>query len=301
LTTGSFDISPKTIIDGMFLKRGYSEFSQNVGFNFTPQRNLNEAVFWNASSMTLSAKHQISLSSDYKRFLKASSIVKINNDLALGIGLFWLFQKEDREALIELDSVKDTIRIRSDELALIGSVAFKPWQRLSLGLSAKYLYQNVQSPLGIIRTRDYSHGKLINQDLSFIMQNNNVKKIDFDISATVEPLPYLRFGMSLMNVLGTKFQSNEDQQQNLRALGFGVTFQKKRLNIGSEIHVIENSKGVYQVGVNYIPFNQTMINLGFSSYHEKLMIGVNYRNLFYSYNNDNLRGNYHILGTRFKF
>lgn len=299
LTTGSFDISPQKIIDGIFLKRGYGEFSPNVGFNFTPQRNLNEAVFWNASAMALALQHQISLSSDYKRFLKASSIVKINNDLAVGIGLFWLFQKEYRKAFMESDSVRD--KFRSDELALIGSLAFKPWDRLSFGFSAKYLYQNVQSPLGIIRTRDYYGGTVKNQEFSFIMEDNSVKKIDCDISATVEPVPYLRLGMSLMNILGTKFQTNDDQKQNLRALGFGATFQKKRVNIGGEINVMEASKTIYQIGVNYIPFNHTLISVGCSSYRDKVMAGFNYRNLFYTYNHDTVQGNYHILGRRLKF
>ena len=299
LTIGLLDISPKKIVDGMFLKRGYTEFSQNVGFNFTPQRNMNEAVFWNASAMTLASQSQISLSSDYKRFLKVSSIVKINNDLAVGVGLFWQFQKEYRKAFIDSDSVRD--KFRSDELELIGSLAFKPRHHLSFGLSAKYLYQKVQSPLGIIRTRDYYGGTVKNQEFSFIIQNNDVKKIDFDLSATLEPVPFLRLGMSLMNILGTKFEINDDQKQNLRALGIGATFQKKRVNIGGEIYVTENSKTIYQSGVNYIPFNHTLINIGFSSYHDKVMLGFNYRNLFYTYNHDALLGNYHILGTRLKF
>jgi hypothetical protein len=104
-----------------------------------------------------------------------------------------------------------------------------------------------------------------------------------------------------MNVLGTKFQSNGDQQQGLRALGCGVTFQKKRLNLGAEINMIENRKGIYQVGINYIPCNHVLINLGFSSYHDQVLLGANYRNLCYSFNHDRIRGNYHILGTRIKF
>ncbi len=299
LTTGSFDISPKKIIDGIFLKRGYSEFSQNVGFNFTPQRNMSEAVFWNASAIALASQHQISLSSDYNRFLKASSIVKINNDLTVGIGLFWQFQKEYRKAFIESESVKD--KFRSDELELIGSLAFKPWDNLSFGFSAKYLYQNVQSPLGIIRTRDYSNDKIIKQDLSFILQNSSLNKVDFDLSATVEPFPFLRFGMSLMNIFSTKFQTNDNLKQNLRALGIGATYQKKRVNIGGEINMTEDNNTIYQIGVNYIPLNHILINLGFSSYHDKVMVGFNYRNLFYTYNHDTVLGNYHILGTRLKF
>ena len=159
----------------------------------------------------------------------------------------------------------------------------------------------MQSPLGIIRTRDYYGGTIKNQEFSFIIQNNDVKKIDFDLSATLEPVPFLRLGMSLMNILGTKFEINDDQKQNLRALGIGATFQKKRVNIGGEIYVTENSKTIYQSGVNYIPFNHTLINIGFSSYHDKVMLGFNYRNLFYTYNHDALLGNYHILGTRLKF
>ncbi|MCI0494914.1 hypothetical protein L0Z72_07890 [candidate division KSB1 bacterium] len=299
LTTGSFPISPKKIIDGIFLQRGYSEFSQNIGFNFTPLRNMNEAIFWNASSMTLSAKHQISLSSDYKQFLRAGSIVKINDDLAVGFGLFGLFQKEIRQAFMPADSIRD--QFRSNELAFIGALAFKPWDHLSLGFSIKYLYQNVQTPLGIKRVKDYSGGKIIKEELSFIIQDNLIKQTDFDLSATIEPLPYFRFGMILMNVLGTKFQSNSDEQQNSRAFGCGVTFQKKRINIGSEINLIENNKGIWQVGINYIPFNHVLFNLGFSSYHDQLLLGANYRNLFYSFNHDRLRGSYHILGTRIKF
>lgn len=299
LATGSFDIAPKKIIDGIFLKRGYSELSQNIGFNFTPQRNLNEAIFWNSSSMTLAAKHQISLSSDYKRFLKASTIMKIKDDLAIGIGLFWLFQKEYRKAWIESDSVRD--KFNSDELAFIGSIAFKPWDHVSLGLSAKYLYQNVQSPHGVMRIRDYYAGEITKQELSFVFQDNRLKKTDFDISVTIEPVPFLRLGMSVMNVLGTKFQSHETQNQWLRALGFGATFQRKRFNLGAEMNVGEQSRGMYQAGINYIPFNHTLISLGFSSYHDQVMLGANYRNLFYSYNHDRIRGNYHIMGTRLRF
>ncbi len=299
LSIGLVDISPKKVIDGIFLKRAYSEFSQNIGFNFTPHRNLNEAIFWNASSLIFSTKHQVCFYSDYKRYVKTNSIFKVKKNYALGIGLYWLFQDEYRIASLDTNSVEDNFD--SDELAIIGAFAFKPTLHLSLGFATKFLYQNVQCPIGIKRTREFRHGEIRRQIYSFVKQDESLKKLDFDLSATIEPIPYFRFGISLMNILGTKLNGNEGQKQHLRSLGLGITFQKKRINIGSEINLNEKSKGIFAIGFNLIPFNHTLFNLGFSSYNNKVSIGLNYRNLFYSFNNDEFRGNYHLIGTRFKF
>ena len=299
LSIGLVDISKKEIIDGIFLRRAYSEFSQNIGFNFTPHRNLNEAIFWNASSLIHSTQHQISLHSDYKRYLKFNSILKANKDLVLGIGLYWLFQDEERTELIDTNLVKSDFD--SDELLLLGAFSYRYKRHFTIGFSTKLLYQNVQYPIGIIRTTRFHHGERRSQSLSFIKQDESLKKLDFDLSATIEPVPYLRIGISLMNLLGTKLHGNEGQQQNIRAFGLGITFQKKRINIGGEINLNEKSKGIFAVGINYIPFNQTLFNFGFSSYKNKVSVGFNYRNLFYSYNTDEFRGIYHLFGTRYKF
>jgi len=247
----------------------------------------------------LSPDNQVSFRSDYKRFLIFSGFSKSKKNFRLAWGLYWLDQNKSRTAV--LDSIPLTEEFKGDELMAITAIATQPKENLSIGFSAKFIYQKVQTPVGIRRTTTYHNGEFARASLSFLTENSRTCAFDFDLSATYEPLSHFRFGLSLMNVLGTKLHVDAGEEQHLRSFGLGVTYMRKRLNIGSEINITEAEKTIFAAGLNYILLRNTTLNLGYSSDSDRFLFGINYRNMFYSFNKSDFRGTYHLTGSRFRF
>jgi len=103
-------VSPGRYVSGLLVQRAFSEFSQNIGFNFTPLRNFNEALFWNASALPNATHNQVSFHADYHRYLRITALVKPTADWAVGFGAFWTFHQEQRTATLDSITASDKFR-----------------------------------------------------------------------------------------------------------------------------------------------------------------------------------------------
>jgi hypothetical protein len=71
--------------------------SSNTGFNFSPSRNLSEAMFWNPSAIVHSPQpHSISLLTNARNNLKLGGYVGLTSSIALGAGVVYTKQSETR-------------------------------------------------------------------------------------------------------------------------------------------------------------------------------------------------------------
>ena len=84
---------------GKFLLASPFSNSANTGFNFSPSRDMSEAVFWNPSAVALSRKlHNISLFTNIKNTVKLGGFYRVNPKIAVSIGGIYNFQDEIRKA-----------------------------------------------------------------------------------------------------------------------------------------------------------------------------------------------------------
>jgi hypothetical protein len=108
-------------------------------------------------------------------------------------------------------------------------------------------------------------------------------------------------GFSALNVLESEVLTAEGGMEASRTIGFGVTFQRKRLNLGAEAKKTEGKKGAVALGVNYVPIDNAIIGLGVSNGNDVISAGIGYRVISYNYNKANNRDAHHLVGIRLHF
>lgn len=98
------NIYPGKIRYGNFLHASAMTNTDNVGFNFSPSRNLSEAVYWNASAIANSSKpYNVSLLANYKNNIKLSGYQQITNKFYIGIG--GIYTKQDQISKLSLINI----------------------------------------------------------------------------------------------------------------------------------------------------------------------------------------------------
>jgi hypothetical protein len=117
---GSFQIrslDPGKINYGKSLLASPLYESANTGFNFSPSRDMSEAVFWNPSAISFSRKpNNISLFTNVRNNGKLGGFVKISDNLSLGAGGIYTVQDERRKAVFEglpPDNLGNTVDVDS--------------------------------------------------------------------------------------------------------------------------------------------------------------------------------------------
>jgi len=142
---------------------------------------------------------------------------------------------------------------------------------------------------------------MIDKGKSFIVQDVNSSYVDFDISATLRLTSSINTGFNIMNIRGTELMASEGKLKKTRALAFGLTYEKNRLQLGFDVKLAEDEKNDFAFGLNYIPFNNAKINLGSSSAFETFVVGAEYFVLNYSFNRSQIFGSSHFAGLNFRF
>src|SRR5690606_33822012 len=83
---------------GRFLHSSPMTNTDNPGFNFSPSRNLSEAVFWNAAAIANTNKpNNISLLANFKNNIKLSGYQQIARQFYVGLGGIYTTQDQRRE------------------------------------------------------------------------------------------------------------------------------------------------------------------------------------------------------------
>jgi hypothetical protein len=292
-------VSPKHSLDGMFLQHAFTEWSQNIGFNFTPTRNTNDLVFWNPSALTWLANNQVSLTTDYISFARGSVAVPINETIGIGSGIIYAHQDENRTAIADFKSATSTFG--TTEWLYDLAIVMRVDDNMSVGVSAKCFRQLTEAPSFITKTSIYRKDTLYDAYYSLKSVERELSKFDFDLSATYQPSEHLLIGMNVMNVANTKLHSDDNGYVDQRAFGLGSSFFVDRLMIGTEAVIRQGDTPEFSLGMSYLLFDKTALAAGFSSANRTAMASFAYQGLSVSYSSSNQRGSSFLVGGRIEF
>jgi hypothetical protein len=299
---GYFEVStldPGKINYGEFLLASPLMHSANTGFNFSPSRDISEAMFWNPSAIAQGRKpHNISLHTNLKNNVKLGGFYSINEKFTLAAGGIYTFQDERRKSfyipvpsddpynnLLEVDSTK----MKLQEYAVFLSPVYKVNDNLSVALTLKAIWQDFNIPSLVFV--EFSDGVGIGT-----FSDSTVRKqhFDVDISATLKVTNALQIGANLMNLAGSELYANafvpgqaDVPMQKQRSLGLGIIYKWQRFNFGTDM--LFTADGLYDatVGANYVPFNNALLSAGFAV--KQLSYSFAFRMKFFriAYINDN--------------
>lgn len=264
-------LDPGKIKYGQFLLASPLVHSANTGFNFSPGRDMSEAVFWNPSAIAMSRKsYNISLLTNIKNNIKAGAFAHITKKLSVGAGFIHTRQDEFRVGYFyrrqDLNSFinprQDSAKMLLKEYAAFLSPVFKVNEKLSASVTLKSVWQKFNYPV------KSSFDDFIPSIISYDTIEKN--HFDIDVSATYKINRTFQVGLNLMNLTGKKMYADgfkkgcncEVTYQTQRSLGFGITYKWKRLNAGTDL--LFTKDGLYDAafGVSYVPFNNALLSAG---------------------------------------
>jgi hypothetical protein len=255
---------PGDIQYGQFLFASPLFHSANTGFNFSPSRDMSEAVFWNPSAIGNSRRsNNISLLTNLKNNVKLGGFTRLNNNFSLGAGGIYTWQEELRSATFGVGTTppipSDSVKMKLKEYAAFISPVYRINNKFSIGLAAKSLWQTFTTPISV----NIGSGKSDFTDTTIKSQH-----FDVDFSATYKVSPSFQVGLNAMNLAGTELYSdafvpgNTASFQNQRSLGLGLCYKNKRWNIGTDLLFTQDDFYDASVGVNYVPFNNALLSAG---------------------------------------
>ena len=292
------ELKPGKIIYGNQQRSLPMVHSLNTGFNFSPVRNLSEAVFWNSSATAFNdQKTNISLISNARNNLKLSGHFGIKSRLTIGAGVVYSRQDEFRPAIYEQitsgnklpESSSDSIKMKLDEFGIYLTSAFRVSPKLGVGISLKSLHQNLTIPT-LLQVDTDENGDNIN-----IYTDSLIKKqtFNFDISATYQITHYLQLGINVMNILESQLYADafvpEEKNRRLRdqrSLGIGLTYRWWRFNLGSDVLLTEKRLYDASVGLNFVPFNNALISGGYTVKQKSFSASFKIRHFCFGYIDD---------------
>lgn len=284
---------------GIFLHSSPMTNTDNTGFNFSPSRNLSEAIFWNAAAIANStSSNNISLLANFKNNLKLSGYQQINKQLFVGLGGIYTKQDQRRGMTVQkVGSVdgNDILSVRRaeklEEFAVFLAPVYKFNNRMSAGITLKSIWQQFNNPNLVAMERD----NVNSIDYNFFT-DDTVKRqsFDVDLSFNYKITPFLQAGVTVMNVAGSKlyadmFVPDSAHQSfiNQRAYGAGLCFKRERFNVGLDALFTDNEFYDASLGVNYVPFNDALIAAGYAFKQQSFSISFRLKHFKIAYINDN--------------
>ncbi len=278
---------------GEFLLASPMFHSANTGFNFSPGRDMSEAIFWNGSATALSSKRSnVSLLTNFRNNGKLSGYSRINDKFTLGAGFLYTRQDQFRSVTYvqgTANRVEDSVKMKLQEYAAFLTPAYRINDKLSVGVTVKSAWQDFNIPRIVNVKNVNNQGKG-----TFIDSSIKEQHFDVDVSATFKPSPALQIGLSLNNLAGTELyadafipgQANVPMQQQ-RSLGLGLLYKWERLNVGSDILLTEDGLYDLSVGANYVPFNNALISAGLAFKQLSYSVAFRIKHFRISYIDDN--------------
>ncbi|MEO6356645.1 MAG: hypothetical protein ABIU77_15925, partial [Ferruginibacter sp.] len=292
---------PGRIKYGEFLHTSAISNTDNTGFNFSPGRNISEAVFWNAAAIANGPKaNNISLTANFKNNIKLSGYQQLAKQLYLGLGGIYTQQNEFRQVRFQrlgstddFDSVQGTHPDRLKEFAAFLAPVYSINNNISVALTIKSIWQQFNNPNLIILQNDNSGSTQVTYNF---FNDDSIRRqhFDFDASVSYKINSYLQAGVSIMNIAGTKLykdlfvkDSSNQSYVNQRAYGVGLTYKRERLNVGAD--VLLTDKGFYDasVGVNYVPANNILLAAGYAFKQQSFSASFRWKHFKLAYINDN--------------
>lgn len=277
---------PGDIRYGEFMLASPLYHSANTGFNFSPARDMSEAVFWNPSAIANSRKdNNISLFTNLKNNVKLGGFTRVAPKLSIGIGGIYTWQEELRSATFGDGSIRsDSVKMKLKEYAAFLSPVYQLNKKLGIALTLKSTWQDFNMP----RAVNIGAGKS-----DFIDTTVKLQKFDVAVSATYKVSPSLQVGLNAMNLAGTKLYNDafvpgqKASFQNQRSLGLGFCYKSMRWNVGMDFLFTQDDFYDATIGVNYVPFNHAQLSAGFAVKQLSYSFAFRMKHFRLAYVNDN--------------
>jgi hypothetical protein len=286
---------------GNFLFASAMTHTANTGFNFSPGRDMSEAVFWSPASIVNSQKpNNVTLFTNVKNNAKLSGFSRLTNKISLGAGGIYTQQDEFRDVTYyRLDPFdpNDTITVDVDsvtmklkEYAVYLSPSYKVNNKLSIGVSVKSIWQDFTIPDEVNIDQD-NNGNATNDFTEFKIKK---QKFDVDISVSYKVTKSFQVGLNAMNLAGSELHADaytSIQQnipfQNQRSFGLGLCYKWQRFNFGADILFTQDDFYDAAFGVNYVPFNDALISAGIAFKQLSYSVAIRLKHFRLAYIDDN--------------
>jgi hypothetical protein len=279
---------------GTFLFSSALYHTSNQGFNFSPWRNLSEAVFYNPSALVNSpVPGNISAFTNLRSIGKLSGYFALNDKLTLAAGGIYTQQDEFRDVNFGNGGgplTVDSFLLKQKEYAAFLSPVYKINEKFSVAATAKFIGQEFNAPDSLVIDQPAGGGATN----TFFDQSVTRSGFDADVSFTYKVHPSFQIGLNAMNIIGTQlysraFVAGEQNKTyiNQRALGAGFCFKNKRLNVGADLLFTEDEFFDAAIGINYIPLNNVLLSGGVAVKQGSYSLGVRLKHFRIGYINDN--------------
>lgn len=258
---------PGKIKYGKFLFASPLNLSANTGFNFSPNRDFSEAVFWNPSVLVNSYQATgIHFFGNFKNNYKLSAYTRLTENFVLGAGGLYTQQDEFRLTRFSATNGPAQHPNNSKEWAVFLSPSYRIGKTLSVGASAKFIGQDYNRPKRILVSGTFQAP--VNTFIDSAVNNHH---FDVDVSFNYRPTNSFQIGLNAMNLAGTKLDADAVPAkkktvpvQQLRSFGLGLCYKWKQFNFGTDILVAQDELHDVSLGVNYIPLNNVLISGGYA-------------------------------------
>lgn len=261
---------------GSFLFSSAMINTGNMGFNFSPHRDMSEAAFWSPASIVNSkTPNNVTLFTNLKNNARLNAFFRLTDKISLGIGGIYTRQDEFRKVRyfkVDPNFPDDTsfleipsVFMKLQEYAAYLSPSFKVNNQLSVGVSVKSIWQDFTIPKEVDIQQD--NNNVVTNDFTDVKIKE--QKFDIDFSVIYKVTKSLQVGINAMNLAGAKLYADaftevrpETSFQNQRAFGLGLCYKYQRFNFGVDILATEDDFYDATFGVNYVPFNDALISAG---------------------------------------
>ncbi len=275
---------------GNFLRASPMILSGNTGFNFSPGRDLSEAVCWNPSALAGSSLSAgIALFTNFKNNAKLSFFKKAGKRLTLGLGGIYTVQQEFRPTVYPGLPGDDTVpSLRTlKEFAVYLSASYAISEKFSVGLAVKSMWQQFNQPLSL----------LISETPDFTGYNDTTVKrqrFDADLSFTYAITHSLKAGVNLMNLGGSTLYADAftPEQKNIayrqqRSVGAGLSYAWRQFNFGSDVLLTGDGLYDWTLGANWVPFNNALLSAGVACKQKSYDLGFKWKQFRITWLDDN--------------
>ena len=292
------ELGPGKTKYGQFLFSSALTHTANTGFNFSPARDMSEAVFWNPSAIVKSrTPYNISLLTNVKNNAKLGGYFRLNDRVSVGAGFIYTQQDEYRNTLFvkianEANTVQiDSFLVKVKEYSAFLAPAVKINEKISVGLTVKSIWQDLRIPNLLNITID-DNGSTAN---IFTDSTMKTQKWDLDFSVSYKVSNALQVGINAMNLAGTELYAdafaaggnNNYRLQNQRSLGAGLCYKWQRFNFGGDVIFTEDGFYDAAIGVKYVPFNNALLSAGLAVKQLSYSIAFRIKHFRIAYINDN--------------
>lgn len=275
---------------GKFLFASPMVLTGNTGFNFSPGRDLSEAVFWNPAMLAERKQNGgVNLFTNFKNNVKFSGSYRVSDFVTIGIGM--IYTKQDAFQEVTFGNQQNTVAVQHlqelKEYAVYLPAVFRLTRKGSAGITLKSTWQEFNQPFKLSITDNPP----ANTFTDFIVKK---QVFDANVSFSYSILPSLKAGINIMNVAGSELHSSVfvngssfQPMVNLRSAGLGLCYRWKQFNFGTDALFTKDGLYDVSVGANYVPFNNALISAGFAFKQKAFSASFRWKQFRTSFVSDN--------------